>query len=135
MILILLLSFLGGTLGLQDQPNIILIIADDLGFNDVSWHNEKAFTPNLDSLARSGIILEQHYSQSTCSPTRGAVLTGRYPINIGLHPGALLPLTPSGLPTDVSTLGDKLRSANYSTHAIGKWHLGICNKAYWPTNR
>ena len=53
MILLLLLSFLGGTLGQQDQPNIILIIADDLGFNDVSWHNEKVLTPNLDSLARS----------------------------------------------------------------------------------
>ena len=52
MFLILLLCFLGGTLGQQDQPNIILIIADDLGFNDVSWHNQRVLTPNLDSLAR-----------------------------------------------------------------------------------
>ena len=52
MFLILLLSSLGGTIGQQDQPNIILIIADDLGFNDVSWHNQRVLTPNLDSLAR-----------------------------------------------------------------------------------
>ena len=89
----------------------------------------------LISLLRSGVILEQHYSEPTCSPTRGAVLTGRYPINIGLHPGALTPLSPVGLPTNVTTLADKLRSANYSTHAVGKWHLGICNKDYWPTSR
>ena len=54
---------------------------------------------------------------------------------MGLHPGALTPLTPEGMHTNVTTLGEKLRSANYSTHAIGKWHLGICNKAFWPTNR
>ena len=58
-----------------------------------------------------------------------------YPINIGLHPGVILPLTPYGMHTNVTTLAEELRSANYSTHMLGKWHLGLCNKAYWPTSR
>ena len=58
-------------------PNIVIIVADDLGYNDVSWHNEMVKTPNLEGLARDGVILEQHYSQAVCSPTRAALLTGR----------------------------------------------------------
>ena len=58
-------------------PNIVVLIADDLGFNDVSWHNSLVKTPHLESLARAGVILEQHYSQPVCSPTRAALLTGR----------------------------------------------------------
>ena len=59
----------------------------------------------------------------------------RYPINIGLNPGVILPATPFGMPTNVTTLAEKLRSADYSTHMLGKWHLGLCKKAYWPTSR
>ena len=59
------------------KPNIVLIVADDLGFNDVSWHNPVVKTPHLEALARDGVLLEQHYSQPVCSPTRGALLSGR----------------------------------------------------------
>ena len=59
-------------------PNIIVIVSDDHGYNDVSWHNDAVLTPNLADLASRGIILEQHYTQEWCSPTRGALLTGRY---------------------------------------------------------
>ena len=59
-------------------PHIIVIVADDLGFHDVSWHNDVVLTPHLADLASQGITLEQHYSQPICSPTRGALLTGRY---------------------------------------------------------
>ena len=58
-------------------PNIVIILADDLGFNDVSWHNPIIKTPHLEELARNGILLEQHYSQPLCTPTRAALLTGR----------------------------------------------------------
>ena len=59
-------------------PHIIVIVSDDQGYNDVSWHNDVVLTPHLADLASRGIILEQHYSQESCSPTRGALLTGRY---------------------------------------------------------
>jgi len=116
-------------------PNIVVILADDLGYNDVSWHNEAVISPHLDKLATEGIILEQHYSQPTCSPTRGALLTGKYPIHSGLHNGVISPLTPYGLDTTFTTLAEELHRADYATHIVGKWHLGFCNKKFWPTNR
>ena len=116
-------------------PNIVLFLADNVGFNDVSWHNEVVLTPNLEELAKEGVILEQHYSQPICSPTRGALLTGKYPIHNGLHNGVIEPLVPHGLDTAHVTLAEELKRSNYSTHIVGKWHLGICNKKFWPTNR
>ena len=62
----------------SEAPHIIVIVSDDQGYNDVSWHNDVVLTPHLAELASRGIILEQHYSQESCSPTRGALLTGRY---------------------------------------------------------
>ena len=59
------------------KPNIVILLADDLGYNDVSWHNSDVVMPNLEKLARSGIILDSHYSQPSCTPSRGALLTGR----------------------------------------------------------
>ena len=69
------------------EPNIVLIVADDLGFNDVPWHNKMVIAPNLMNLAKSGVILDQHYSQPSCSPTRAALLTGRYPFHTGMNIG------------------------------------------------
>jgi arylsulfatase B len=120
---------------LAQPPNIILILADDLGYNDVSWHNDAVIMPHLAQLAREGVILEQHYTQAVCSPTRGALLTGRYPIHNGLYNGVISPLMPYGLDTSFTTLPEELRRANYTTHIVGKWHLGFCNKKFWPTNR
>jgi len=117
------------------RPNILIMLADDLGWHDLSWHNPRVISPHLAVLADNGIMLEQHYSQQVCSPTRGALLTGRYPIHIGLNEGIISPMEPHGLPTDVETLADILLTAGYSTHAVGKWHLGFCNSAYLPTNR
>jgi len=116
-------------------PNILVLVADDLGYNDVSWHNKVVLTPHLAQLATEGVTLEQHYSQPICTPTRGALLTGRYPIHSGLHNGVIEPLIPYGLDTGITTLAEELRRANYTTHIVGKWHLGFCNKKFWPTNR
>ena len=119
----------------SSRPNIVVLLADDLGYNDVSWHNTKVLMPHLHNLAKSGIILQQHYSQPSCTPSRGSLLTGRYPVNIQLNPGAIFPQVPFGLPTQYPTLADMLRSEGYATHAVGKWHLGFCNKKFLPTNR
>jgi len=116
-------------------PNIVLMVADDLGWNDVSWHNPVVKTPHLEALARDGVLLEQHYSQPICSPTRGALLSGRYPFHIGLQYKVVQPLNPWGLLTNLTTIADELKSAGYATHAVGKWHLGFCKEDYLPINR
>ncbi len=71
--------------GQTRPPNILYIIADDLGYNDVSWHDPSVITPNLESLARGGLILEGSYVQPVCTPTRSAIMSGYYPIHIGRH--------------------------------------------------
>ena len=63
----------------RQQPNIVFILADDLGYNDVPWHNPRVLAPHLHHLARSGVILEQNYVLPKCAPSRAALLTGRYP--------------------------------------------------------
>ena len=60
----------------QSQPHILLILADDLGYNDVPWHNPTIIAPHLHTLAREGVVLEQHYAQTKCSPSRAALMTG-----------------------------------------------------------
>ena len=110
-------------------------MADDLGFNDVPWHNQNVFAPNLERLARTGVILEQSYVQPICTPTRSALMTGRYPIHTGRQNGVLWPEEPAGLFTNLTLLPEYLRELGYDTHMVGKWHLGFCNESYLPTHR
>ena len=105
------------------RPNIVILLADDLGYHDVSWHNSQVLMPNLHNLAQAGIILDQHYSQATCAPSRGALLTGRYPVNIQMNPRQFKPTTPFGLPTKYPTMAEMLKSEGYVTHAVGKYSL------------
>lgn len=121
--------------GKQRQPNIILILADDLGFNDVSWRNEDIISPNLEALVKSGTILDNAYVQPTCTPTRSALMTGYYPIHTGRQTGVLGSQEPAGLFTNFTLLPQRLKSLGYQTHAAGKWHLGYCSKDYLPTRR
>ena len=74
-----------------DKPNIVYIVADDLGWGDVGWHGSEIPTPNLDKLANAGAKLEAFYVQPVCSPTRAALMTGRYPIRHGLQVGVVRP--------------------------------------------
>jgi len=133
--LISLLFLIPSSEAATTQPNIVIIVADDLGYNDVSWHNPVVKTPHLEELAREGVLLEQHYSQPICTPTRAALLSGRYPFHIGLQRKVIKPLNPWGLLTNLTTLADELKSAGYATHAVGKWHLGFCKEDYLPTSR
>ena len=116
-------------------PNIVLIVADDLGYNDVSWHNKEMLTPNLEMLARTGVILEQSYVQHICTPTRSALMTGKYPIHTGRQHSVLWPEEPRGLMMNITLIPEYLRELGYSTHMVGKWHLGFCGKEYLPTRR
>ncbi|CAG0893734.1 unnamed protein product [Cyprideis torosa] len=109
------------------RPHIIFILADDLGFNDVGYRGgDQIPTPNLDALAYSGVILDNYYVQPLCTPSRSALLTGRYPIRNGMQGLAFLPDDPVGLPEDERTLAEHLQELGYDTQMVGKWHLGYC---------
>lgn len=116
------------------KPHIIFIVADDLGWNDVGWRNPEIKTPNLDRLAKYGVILNSSYVSPTCSPSRNSMLTGIYPHRVGLQ-NSLLPTDTRHLPDSVPTLPERLKKMGYSTHMIGKWHLGFCDWKHTPTQR
>jgi len=117
------------------QPHIVLILADDLGYNDVPWHNPTIIAPTLQNLAQDGVILEQNYVQPKCSPSRAALLTGKYPYHTGRQHESLPPQMPTGLSIKYRLLPERLQEVGYKTHAVGKWHLGYCDWDYTPTRR
>jgi arylsulfatase A-like enzyme len=112
------------------KPNIVLIVADDLGWNDVGYHNPDIRSPNIDRLVKSGVELDVHYVQPQCTPTRVALLTGRYPSRFGPH--ATQAANTKALPDGTPTLASLLRAAGYDTALVGKWHLG--SKPEWGPN-
>ncbi|XP_049271859.1 arylsulfatase J-like [Rhipicephalus sanguineus] len=118
------------------QPHIVFILADDLGWNDVSYHGcPQIRTPNIDALAWNGIRLRRYYAQPLCTPSRAALLTGRYPINTGLQHSVIYNEEPRGLPLSDTLLPQWLADLGYVTHHLGKWHIGFFKKEYTPTMR
>ncbi|XP_067672380.1 arylsulfatase B-like [Haliotis asinina] len=115
-------------------PHIIFIVADDLGWSDVSWHNPNMITPNLEKLARSGLILNYSYVAPRCSPTRASLMTGYYPHRIGLQ-YQVINHGDRSLPLSFDVLPRKLKDMGYATHIVGKWHLGLCSWKHTPTFR
>lgn len=116
-------------------PNIVYIIADDLGWKDVGFHGSDIKTPNLDSLAETGVKFDEFYVQPMCTPTRAAFLTGRYPMRYGLQTAVIPSGGLYGLPTDEWLLPQALKEAGYKTALVGKWHLGHAKPEYWPPQR
>ncbi len=104
------------------RPNILYILADDLGWADLSMHDSPIRTPNIDRLAREGVELTQHYVCPMCTPTRTSLLTGRHPGRFGAH--ATVPSNAPVLPDGYPTMASVLRDAGYDTGLFGKWHLG-----------
>ena len=102
------------------RPNVVVIVADDLGWADVGWHGSRLKTPNLDRLAREGVRLEQHYVAPMCTPTRVALLTGRYWSRFGISAAD----NRRALEFDTVTLARMFKAAGYDTAITGKWHLG-----------
>lgn len=114
-----------------ERPNILLIVADDLGWSDVGWHDGFAKTPHLDRLVDSGIEFDQHYVQPVCTPTRTALMSGRYPGRFGPH--ALAPSNLRAMPPGTVTVAEALHSLGYHTYQTGKWHLGA--RPEWGPNQ
>ena len=117
------------------KPNIVFILADDLGCKDVGYRGGTIKTPHIDKLASAGTRLEQFYVQPVCSPTRSSLMTGRYPMRYGLQVGVVRPWAQHGLPLEERTLAQALQEAGYTTAICGKWHLGHLNARYLPTSR
>ncbi len=109
----------------QDRPpNIVLILADDLGYGDIGCYGSRIKTPNIDQLAKEGSRIQQFYAASAvCSPSRAGLLTGRYPVRVGV-PNVMFPWDTKGLSSAETSIAGMLRNVGYQTALIGKWHLG-----------
>lgn len=118
------------------KPNIVYIVADDLGWKDVGFNGAKDVkTPNIDALAAGGARFEEFYVQPMCTPTRAALMTGRYPFRYGLQTAVIPSTSTYGLSEEEWLLPQALREAGYDTAIIGKWHLGHADKKFWPRQR
>lgn len=113
------------------RPNILLIVADDLGWADVGWHGGPLKTPQLDKLVATGVELDRHYVQPVCTPTRTALMSGRWTSRWGPH--VLSPSNLRAFPPGTTTLASALQEAGYTTHLAGKWHLG--SRPEWGPNQ
>ncbi|KAI6208665.1 Sul-3 [Aphelenchoides besseyi] len=121
----------------SQPPNILLILADDLGHADLDWHDSRLHTPNLRALAfsQSSVYLKGSYVNQLCTPTRSALMTGYYPFRTGTQRGVFLNMEASGVPMDYSFLPQNLKKLGYQNYLIGKWHLGYCRREFLPTAR
>lgn len=119
----------------SSKPNFVFILADDVGFGSIN-SEDFPFTPFLSSLASDGITMDNYYSQELCAPARAALLTGRYPVRLGMQYGQLLPTQEGGLSITETLLPEVLKThGGYKNYALGKWNLGHHSPDYLPTAR
>lgn len=120
------------------RPHILLIVADDLGHNDVGFHSNgttQVPTPNLDTLAHAGVQLDNYYVQPVCSPTRSCLMTGRHVIHSGIYDPDCGMSTTYAVPRNFTMIPKHLKALGYTTAAVGKWHLGYFSDDVIPTGR
>ena len=119
-----------------DKPNVVIILTDDLGWGDVSYHGGYIPTPNIDQLAEDGMELNRFYSNPVCSPTRASLLTGLHIFNHGVVRPFMNPAAEqTGMPPELKIMPQYFKEAGYQTALSGKWHLGTAKEEFWPTNR
>ena len=118
-----------------ERPNIIVIVADDLGWADVGYHGGNIDTPSLDRLAEQGVQLNRFYTTPICSPTRAALMTGRDPMRLGVAYGVIMPWDNIGVNPAEHFMPESFGAAGYQTAMVGKWHLGHAQMTYHPNER
>src|SRR5687767_11516777 len=127
------------------RPNVVVILADDLGYSELGCYGSEIATPHLDRLAAGGVRFTQFYNQARCCPSRAALLTGRYPHQVGvgamidgyakwIRDAAASPAFTDRLSLDSPTVAELLREAGFRTLMCGKWHMGD-RPAEWPKAR
>ena len=119
----------------NEKPNVIIIVADDLGWADVGYHGGNIDTPSIDRLANEGAQLDRFYTTPICSPTRAALMTGRDPMRLGIAYSVVMPWTNLGVHPDEHFMPQSFQSAGYQTALVGKWHLGHSQETYHPNQR
>jgi Sulfatase len=113
------------------RPNIVFILADDMGYNSL----QKEVTPFLVSMRDNGVKLTRYYSQELCTPSRASLMTGRLPLSLGLQHGSINVQTNGTLGIDETTIADVLKANGYTNYMYGKWNLGNASPRYLPTAR
>lgn len=135
MVVVFLVAMMACSHAAPAKPNILFILADDMGYADAGFNGAKDMkTPELDKLAKTGTVLSSFYVQPVCSPTRSTLMTGRYPSRTGVY-SVVRPHAKWGLTLDERTLAQALRENGYETAICGKWHLGEFEDSYLPTHR
>ena len=117
------------------HPNVLILLADDLGWADVGYHGGPIATPAIDRLAAEGVRLERYYSDPICSPTRAALLSGRDALKLGIAYDQIHPWYVNGFAPDAYLVSDAFRAAGYQTAIVGKWHLGHTQAHQLPNAR
>ncbi len=116
-------------------PHVVLFLADDLGWAEVSEHGGAADTPHLDGMARAGVRLDRYYTAPICSPARAGLMTGRDPARYGMAYSVIRPWASFGLPPKQRTMAQVFQRSGYQTALVGKWHLGHAHLAHHPLQR
>ena len=127
----------------EDRPNIVIVLVDDMGFSDIGCYGGEIETPNLDSMAANGLRFTQFYNCGRCCPTRASLMTGLHPHQVGIGHMTEPPERPLGfegayqghLNDQCTTIAEVLKSADYHTLMVGKWHLGYHEQSDWPMQR
>ena len=120
----------------ERPPNVVLIVADDLGWRDVSFNGGDIATPNIDRIAAEGVKLDRFYVAPICSPTRAGLMTGRHPIRYGMMRGVVMDYHDYGLDPEATLIPQVLAEAGYEQRGlVGKWHLGLSRREYHPLER
>lgn len=131
---LLLCTFVFSVGTLAEPPNIVLIVADDMGWKDVGYNGSEIKTPHIDALAFSGVRLDNFYAHPTCSPTRASLMTGQSPRRHGIN-HAIAKISEGSLPLSLKLLPEYMDEAGYETVMVGKWHLGHATTAMLPMAR
>ena len=133
---LLIIVLVSSCLKANEKPNIIIILTDDLGWGDVSYHGGYIPTPNIDQLAQDGMEMNRFYANPVCSPTRASLLTGLHIFNHGVVRPFMNPAAEqTGMPPELKIMPQYLKEAGYQTALSGNLNLGMANEKFLPTIR